>query len=299
LIAHYRRPRWRRGRLTPVRTGEALLALFRERHAQYDIRSAPPPLRFLNGWSDPTLPRPDPALVEAVLGRAAEEEDHHGRITLLWFAIRALMGAPFNAEASGHFLALWDRAFGAWNSAGAWYGMHGHITMGCLATLGSLSELRLRLNHCTGQSARIPHGALASAYYSAARLAGGSTELLALALDHVEAELEVTNDASGPLAIRGSIHREMGLKEASLRDYQLVVDLRRETDDASYGEALSELGYAHVLFGNAKQGVALMEQGLERLNRVPASGFHVCATRKLAVGYARCWKFAAALDRAV
>jgi tetratricopeptide (TPR) repeat protein len=291
LISHYQRARWRRRPLLPARTGEALLTLFKDRHSPYDVRSTPPSLRFLNGWSDPSVPRPDLKLVEAVLDRAANEQDHHGRITLLWFAIRALMGAPFEVETSTELLSLWDRAFETWNSTGAWYGMHGHIAMGCLATLGSLADVRQRLSYSTG--------ALASAYYSAARLASSSRELLALSLKHVEAALVGTSDVSGPLAIRGSIYREMGLKEASIRDYQQVVDLRREGDNASFGEALSELGYAHVLFGNPKQGVALMEQGLDRLNQAPASGFHVRAIRKLAIGYARCWKFSSALDRAV
>ena len=298
LIANYQRPRWLR-RIERPRANEALLALFRERHSPYDVKRAAPSLRFLNGSSNQALPRPDAKPVDAILQRASEEQDYHNRMMLLWFAIRSLKGAPFNDETSIEFLSLWDRALQMWNSAAAWFGLHGWIDVGCVAALGTLADVRLRLSQITGMPPALPHGAFASAYYSAARLAPDPKELLALSLSHVEAEIEETKDTSGPLAIRGSIYREMGLKEASIRDYQRVVDLRRERDDASYGEALSELGYAYVRFGNPRQGVALMEQGLECLNRVPASGFHVRAIRKLAIGYARCRKFASALDRAV
>jgi len=300
LIAHYRRPKWLRRSLARPRASQAFHRLFKYRHSPYDVRAKPPPLRFLDGSFDPVLQSPDPQLVQAVLDRAAKEQNHNLRLTLLWFAIRALMGAPFTDPKSAGLLHLWERALGAWNSTGAWYGMHGHTTIGCLATLGSLAEVRSRQGSDFNSSGDIPHGAIASEYYSIARLAGRSAELLTLSLRHIEAALAVDGDQpAGYLAIRGSIYREMGLREAALADYSRVAELRRDLGDASYGEALSELGYAFVRFSDLRRGIALMEQGVALLSKVPASGFRVRAIRKLAVGYARCGKLPSALDCAV
>lgn len=52
------------------------------------------------------------------------------------------MGAPFSDPLFRDYVRLWEDAFGAWTGAGAWYGLHGHALMGCLAALGSLAEVR-------------------------------------------------------------------------------------------------------------------------------------------------------------
>jgi len=91
----------------------------------------------------------------------------------------------------------------------------------------------------------------------------------------------------GEFAIRGSIYRSIGNLDAAIKDCQAVVTERQVKGGATYGEALSELGFAQMLNGNSRQGVDFMEHGLELLNGEPPSGFTIRAMRKLAIGYAR------------
>jgi tetratricopeptide (TPR) repeat protein len=169
--------------------------------------------------------------------------------------------------------------------------LHGHLEIGCLAALGSISNLR----KLTGSPA--PHGALACEYYSIARLAGSSGDFYDLALEHVnEAIAASQGKPSGELAIRASIYRSTGKLDAAVRDYEFVVDQAREKGGAAYGDALCELGYAEMLNENSRLGVNRMEQGLELLKAAPASGFTIRAMRKLAVGYAWRGKLGGALE---
>ena len=70
------------------------------------------------------------------------------------------MGAPLIGSVSKEIALLWEEALGGWNSAGAWYGLHGHPLMGCLASLGLLADLKLK----TQKPLQLPHGALSSEY---------------------------------------------------------------------------------------------------------------------------------------
>jgi tetratricopeptide (TPR) repeat protein len=291
LVRHYERPRWLRPLLRPPDLRETVRALARVRHRRYSPRTETPPMRFLDGSFDAQGSPRHPDLIEHLLQRAAMVKNRQERFTLLWLALRALMETPFTDPIHASLRNLWDRALGAWNSAGAWYGLHGHLELGCLAALGSLTDVR----KLTGLAS--PHGALASEYYSIAGLAGNSRQFFGLALDHVNEALAVSQgQPSGELAIRASIYRSTGNLDAAVNDYQAVVLQTREKGPSAYGDALSELGYAQMLKGNVRQGICHMEEGLELLNKEQASGFTIRAMRKLALGYARRGAFVRALD---
>jgi hypothetical protein len=300
LLKQYARPRWMRPLWPLPRLRETVDTLFGARHRPYDPAKQAPSIRFLDGASDATLSPPDPSVVETVLQRAAQPSSNHLQLTFLWFAIRALMGAPYTERRYANFADLWARALGRWASAGAWFGLHGHLHMGCLAALGSLAELQLQRAEPDKSGVALPHGPFASEYYSIAKHAGQRDAVLDIALGHIEAALASPHgDHTGHAAIRASIYREMGRMDAALADYTQVAEARREQGGPAYGEALSELGYAALLAGDRRRGVELMEQGLERLRAGPMSGFRIRAIRKLAVGYARRGKISAAVDLAV
>lgn len=158
----------------------------------------------------------------------------------------------------------------------------------------------MRLTSTSDRSRGIPHGPLASEYYSIARLAGRSGEILALALGHIGAAIETTRgDGINETAIRASIYRELGRLDAALADYEKVTEARRDLGGGAYGEALSELGHALLLSGKTRSGITLMEEGLELLCKEPPSGFRIRAMRKLATGYARRGRLIGAMDLAV
>jgi tetratricopeptide (TPR) repeat protein len=298
LIRNYQRPRWLRSLLSPPQLGSTVYALFRARHHPYDVTADTPPLRFLNGLFDPTLPKPDPTQVEALLRQAEAAPRNQVRLMLIWFAIRALMGAPFTDPAFAELLPQWLHAFGAWTRAGAWYGLHGHTGMGCLAALGAISAIQLRMMDDVEVRHRIPHGPLASEYYSTARLAGNNRELLELALQHIEIAIDGSPERMNARAIRASIYRELGNLPAALADYEAITNARRDAGGAGFGEAQNELGFALLLAGQRRRGLKLMEQGVSLLKEGPPSGGQIRAIRKLAVGHLRSGHPFAALDLA-
>lgn len=293
LIDHYDRPKWIRPFLRPPKLRETVRALAALRHRPYDVHADIPRLRFLREPYDPTLPFPDAAKIELLLERASNATTQQTRLTLLWFAIRELTAAPFAEPRFSDFAGLWDRALSAWRSAGAWYGLHAHLELGCLAALGSVCEIRKRV-----AKAALPHGELASEYYSIAGLMR-SQKMYALALRHVEEALaSSTHNPANVIAIRASIYRKMGHLSAAIVDYETVAESRRELGGATYGEALSELGYAQALNWNLRQGITQMEGGLALLNMAAPSGFTIRSMRKLARGYALAGKFVRALELA-
>lgn len=300
LVNHFHRPRWLRRILSPPRLNMMVDTQFSLRHRPYNPKSFPPPLRFLENQLDPIITKPDPSRVEAILERARAEEAHQVRLTLVWFAIRALMGAPFHDPACRDFLPLWERAFGMWASNGAWYGLHSHFPMSCLAALGSLTEVRARSTDRDDPTHGLPHGPLASEYYSIAKLAGRTDEIFDLALTHIQLGIDSNRgDTANQTAIRASIFLQTGRSDAALKDYRRLAELRKDRGGQAYGEALSEWGYAMLKTGEKRRGVTQMEEGLELLKVSPPSGFQIRAMRKLAEGYVRCWKIGAALDLAV
>ena len=172
LIARYQRPKWTRPEFGTPSAGAMAATLLRVRHRPYDVRSDLPPLRFVGRGGDDSLPLPDPTVVAAVIEKAKSAPKNQTRLMLLWFAIRALMRSPYSDPAFKVLLPLWSDAFGAWASASARYGLHAHIGLGGIAALGSAAEVH-RLQRPGPESWRsLPHGPLASQYYSLALLAG-------------------------------------------------------------------------------------------------------------------------------
>lgn len=271
-----------------VRASASSLAnqLTDHRHRVYDPVAELPDLQFLGGFSDPAITPPDPTLVEGVLARARDEPNHNVRLTLLWMAIRELMGAPPDKVGAEAFRELWSQALATWNSTGAWYGLHGHILMGCLGALGSLSRIRA----LEGRQSETPHGPMASEYYSIAKRVGRRdlrASVLEMAKRHVDASF-LGGETSGKLALRGSVYKALGRNSDAIADYERTLALRLGAEDASQqeiGDAMSELGFALVFAGRIRRGLAMMEEGVARLEGGASSGFLVRAKRKLGRAY--------------
>ena len=299
LIMNYQKPRWLRRFFSAPKINSTVDILCSLRHCPYDPKYSPPQLRFLQNKFDPSLPTPDPKLVESILNAADAADVHQVRLTLAWFAIRALMGAPFEDPNQREFLNLWERAFRTWISSGAWYGLHSHALMGCLAGIGSLAEIRARLATTNNPTRGLPHGPLASEYYSIAKLAGCADFLYNLALAHIELAIDSKQgNIAKQKSIRASILLKMNRHEAALSDYEYVIERSRECGDPPLGEVLSESGYAMLRSGDKRRGVSRMEEGLELLEISPQLASRVRAMRKLAEGYFQCGKIGQAIELA-
>lgn len=275
--------RMRQKRASGARSSNALT---QARFVEYDVTTEAPSVKFLGGRLDTSASRPNLDVIKDALSRAATELSHHERLTLIWIALRELMGAPLEGSFSQETACLWEEALGGWNSAGAWYGLHGHPLMGCLASLGSLTDLKLR----TEQHLQLPHGALSSEYYSISKLVTVrrlKRAMLEKSRAHIDAAFR-SGESAGNYAQRGSVRYAQGDYIGGIADYRRVVELRRKEGASAddIGQAMTELGFALVFNGNRGEGLKLMEDGLMFFEGKP-TGFLIRAQRKLGRAYLR------------
>lgn len=284
---------------------EGCLAAARS-EAVWDVRRAPP-LQFLDGLFEAGRQPPRKDLIEEIIEEARNAKDQQRRLTRLWIAIRELMAEPYATTKQIEFLAYWNEVLDRWVAAGAWYGLHGHLYMGCLAALGSVFRVRQRIadaKHPSDPQLRLPpHGPMASEIYSIAKLLPAGKrrrETLTLARTHVDAALEHgIGDRSGYRAIRGSINLALGDFTTAIEDYDAVLHMRRGEGESEgrIGEAESELGFAYLRKRSFGTGLRYLESGVQHLvNGGGGAGFIVRAKRKLAAGYIVTGKFDHALS---
>lgn len=253
------------------------------------------PLLFLNNQYEVRGIMPDEALIRDLFRKASKKPDEQQKLSRLWIAMRELMSASYDKEEHAAFRPLWNHALGRWASAGAWYGLHGHIYMGCLAALNSMARVRETMRASAQPSTyprdlEHPGGPLASALYSIGKRMYDKEDrkaLLAQAVEEVQGSISRHGDDAGLFAIRGSIFREMCNLSQAIEDYELVLRLREEAgaDEGAIGEALSELGFAYVLSKRFIKGRDYLIQGVNLMRGRQRVGFIVRAKKKLALAY--------------
>lgn len=256
-----------------------------------------PDVLFLDGVLEPRSARPDKDLIQSALSEAAKQRDQERKLARIWIALRELMAAPYLESRYQEYRPLWNEALGRWASAGAWYGLHGHLYMGCLAALRTMATVRELIRPTSPgslppESVQHPGGPIASAHYSIAKLSptsGRRRKNFEKALGHLQTSLAARpSDESGLLAIRGSVHLQLGNASRAVEDYEAVLQLRQKAgeDAGRIGEALSELGFGYLRQGRLLKGRDYLEQGVRLLASSDRVEFLVRAREKLAVGYA-------------
>jgi len=266
-------------------------------------------LLFLNGEYERRSRLPDKDLIEELLKDASRRGiDFERKLARLWIAFRELMTAPFSEPRYAEYRDLWNTVLGRWTSAAAWYGLHGHLYMGCLAALNTQALVREQLRESAKRAVSTtatehPGGPLASAYYSIAKLNLGlfaKRKNFEKALAHVEKSLAAREDGdrSGLLAMRGSIHLQLWEIARAVRDYEEVLRLREAAGEGGgrIGEALSELGYGYLWEGHLLKGRDLLEKGVDLLSRSDRTPFLVRAMEKLAAAYRLTGQFSKAQE---
>lgn len=265
-----------------------------------DYRSVPvgsqaahPEVVFLDGQFEARRTRPDKELIELLLHETSVTSNEERKLARLWLTLRELMAAPYTLSANEEYRPLWSKALGRWASAAAWYGLHGHIYLGCLAAFHSVAQLsELMLETPIGKAdpklTQYPGGGLASAYYSIAWFSRPRRNLNK-ALWHLEKSLaERRTDISGLLSIRGNINRRLWHPFRAVDDHKEALRLLENSraDEGRIGAALSDLGYAYLFTGNFFKGRRYLVEAVCMLQNVAQSGFLVRAKKKLAVAYA-------------
>lgn len=243
--------------------------------------------------------RPDLDHLKTLL-LAAPEPSIERRLTRAWIALRELCAAPYDDRSFSEYLPYWDRALGAWTSAAAWYGLHGHLYAGRLA--GVNSSLRLRERMDWSSAGKKPEeyihstlGGRASEYYSISKLVTSPQqrqEYLGLALSDLgKALAAVSGDISGYLAIKGNIHADMGQLSDAREAFEDMHRLRvARGDSGGIGEALADLGLVHLRLGNTKEARRLLSEGTQRLEDAKNFTFAIRARKRLALAQLNGWR---------
>lgn len=285
-----------RNRILPFGTGSRIRHFVQQ---LYTARSKSPeqPLRFLGGRRAVFDRSPNLDVAGAVVSALATQMDEERRLARVWIGLRALM--PLDYETYGDSVALtyFNRLLSEWARAGAWYGLHGHLFLGCLPALNSMTTVRQRLRAFTGhglppKDIAYPGGPLASAKYSIAKRLIRRKDIdqcFADALSDVQKALaDPEASVDGLIAIRGSIHLQQGRFSEAVADYKQVLDHRVAAGApvGTIGEAMSELGYGYLRQWRLRKGLEYCRIGVEHLEQgTSAPGFLVRALKKLAFAY--------------
>ncbi len=255
-------------------------------------------LQFLGGYLYDETVKPNLGVAASILKSVQDLKDEERRLSRLWLAFRELSGSRIENIHDAEFLPYWNSFFGAWSSAGSWYGLHGHLHLGVLSALTTQARVRERMKRLRSSSwmeevTKYPGGALASSRYSIARkVRPGKLKklLLSAAIRDIDRELsEGSEDPANLYAIRGSIYRQNGRYAAAVEDYKDVLRRRRDAgaSEAQIGEALSELGFGYLFCMRLLRGRELLEEGVKLLSQESRRiGFLARAKRKLAIAYA-------------
>ncbi|WP_299211227.1 hypothetical protein [uncultured Tateyamaria sp.] len=262
--------------------------------------------QFLHGTiCGPTTAKTDLDVAEHYLERAAEHTETNRILSRTWIAIRTLMATHYSDTRDPRPLVLWDRALRSWSKAAAWRGLHGHIWLGNVSALGSLSDVRKALKTPMYDPASPGKGdlydGLASVYYSLSKKCPRriGSAMLARSAAYVEGGLETRpqEDRGSLLPIRGSINHRRRRFRASARDFGEAYDLAVRGNESSgqIGFLLTELGYAELFLLKPRFARQRINEGLAMMTPVNSSpGFRVRAHRKHAVASLACFDLAQA-----
>lgn len=273
------------------------------------IRSLVQALYTARSWNQPTYPvlfqlglgdakndLPRPKFVEFMRNEIEQQTSHEKQLSRILIGLRELEGGDGLGTEDPVLLMHWNYLLGKWSSSGAWYGLHGHTPLGCLAALNRQKEVRERMSKLNvGQSVSgdtsFPGGALASSKYSIAKLLYVKKHRVALfndALCDLKRSLEIEQaDKSGLLAIRGSINLRLSRHAEAIRDYNdaLQIKIQNKSSDSAIGEARCELGFGYLWHLSPRKALLNCEQGVSELRTGGKTGFLARGLRKLAITY--------------
>jgi len=255
-----------------------------------------PSVLFLNGATEPRSDRPRIEILQSLTTTIEQELNEEKRLSRLWIGLRELMASGDENLIDEELLGYWNQLLSEWARAGAWYGLHADMPLGCLAALNSMTLVRKRLVTLTSVKKELdnlafPGAALASSKYSIAKRLYIKSDRKARfneALEDLKRSLAVPRgDQSALLAIRGSIFRQMGRISECISDYETVLRIREQTDAPIFqiGEAKCELGFAYLRDFSPRKGLDYCKEGVEMLRQGGRVGFLVRGLRKLAVAY--------------
>lgn len=286
-------------------------------------------IRFLLDRYPITSVACDIDLVKSQLQQVKKIDSYDAQLNGTWNILQYLFTVPWWKY--HEHLELWNDVLGVWDTAGAWYGLHGFGYLGKLAADNTLLAIRAliashgetdsidRLMATCGEKTGATKewinlyglgGALASEYYSIAKTIGlpvfkkhyleKADAWINVAERTYQMETNLKRQA-GLSAIRGHIFLELGRTDEAIKLFDLNLRLRKEggVSLGSIAEAKADLGYAYMLGGRKREAEHLLLEGVHDLEASGSPGFVVRAKKKLASFYFRQWAFKQGLQQLI
>jgi hypothetical protein len=275
-------------------------AIVQSRHTDWRNQRLLEEPQFMDGHvCGPASDRAELDVADHYLNLAEQHRETNRVLSRTWIAMRTLMPMHYADTIDPRAIELWDRALRHWSRASAWRGMHGHLWLGNISVLGSLVQLRSRVEKPFFDPENKDGGdlydALASVYYSISkqmpRVIG--SRLLERASAYVDEGLSTrdTRHRRTLLPLRGSIHsRRWHFREAA-KDYGEALDAAVLHDDGpgKIGFLMTELGFTELFLLNPRRGRQRIEDGLSYMVLGAASpGFRSRALRKYVIASLAC-----------
>lgn len=267
-----------------------------ERHSDFQNAALFREIEFLRGEPAGLISeRPELDLVRECIADLRKQERTDRKMSRAWLAIRLLMGRHYRHEKDGEILGLWDEVMRTWSQLAGWRGLHSHLWLGHIASLGSLYHISQRREVNIASPSSEEHGgnlfgAFASVYYSLSKIAredhqdsfqNRSLTYLNMGLDSVEVRHQ-----QGLYAIRAAVRLHQGNFGDAMDDFKAALKIAESVDAAPVAVAILEadLGFAEVRSGKLLSGRSRLEAAVEQIVRSDAEpGFKVRSLRKLAV----------------
>lgn len=241
-----------------------------------------------------------------------EEENNDTRLAYSWLTMRELMAEPLLdqqgllLQRDPFLLSAWNLALGDWHGAASWSGLHSHIQLGTIPTLGTIEVVRRALGgseqDSLGQPTHFPGGAYASSYYSLSRRVSGRFRLQALEIAKetiiLESDPRTQPFAPGLQSLMASIALESGNSAEAVEIFERVVSfhLKFQSGPRDIGQSLCELAFARMFAGDTRRAAAEAAEGLRYMGtpgpngKSVIDGFLIRAMFKTSVAHARAFQ---------
>jgi len=218
-----------------------------------------------------------------------QEQDNDRRLAYSWILMRELLAEPL-LDTAGELvqrdpliLSAWNTALGDWHGASSWNGLHSHIYLGTIATLGTIETVRKGSPAASGsgldgQPTHFPGGAYASSYYSLSRRV--PARLRNEALDIARTTLRMEENLfpglylPGMEALKASIALESGHGSEAIEIFERIVRFHKDQKSSprDLGQVLCELAFARMLSGDRRRAAAEAEEGVQLMQQPGPDG---------------------------
>lgn len=267
-----------------------------ERHTDFQNTALFKEIEFLRGEPVGVVdPHPEIDLIRECLSDLQRQERTDRKMSRAWLAIRLLMGRHYRSESDDEILKLWEEVMRAWSQFASWRGLHSHLWLGHIASLGSLYHITQRREQNIALPTNDEHGgnlfgALASVYYSLSKVAREDhrSSFEDRSLSYLNSGLNAVEwrRKQGLYAVRAAVRLHQRKYGDAIGDFKSALEIAESVcaEPTAIAMLEADLGFAEVRSGRILRGRSRLEKAVDQIIASDVDpGFKIRSLRKLAV----------------